>query len=156
MKNLIFSSEWVINRCENFIFSYISPIISKINLGNLFNKQGKYERALSYYNEALAIERKAYGNNDHAEVAGALIGIGNVFVSEGKLEEALDYFKKSLEVVKKVYATNDQADIAMTLSNIGVVLNRQGKLEEALDIFMQSLEIIKKVYSIDFHQNWLN
>ena len=55
------------------------------NLGNVYNSQGQYERALENYQKVLEIFIKVSGQ-DHPDVATSLMNVGNVLKAMGKYD----------------------------------------------------------------------
>jgi len=55
------------------------------NIGNVYFRQGKYEKALRSHQDALAIDKQL---GDPLGQANAYTNIGNVYAEQGKYEEA--------------------------------------------------------------------
>ena len=72
-----------------------------VNMANVYNSQGHYERALEYYQKSLDIEIAVVGH-DHASVAMSYGNMGYVYRSLGKAEEAREMFTKTYSIFLKV------------------------------------------------------
>ncbi len=113
-------------------------------MGVKLMEQGKYKQALDYYEQALAIDKKAHGN-EHPNVATSLNNIGGAWDSRGKYHKALGYYTQALAIDKKVYG-EQHPDVATDLNNIGGAWDSLGEhrkakeyLEAALTIFRAKL-----------------
>ena len=64
--------------------------LSYNNIGNIYNDLGNNSLALQYYEKALHIQIKTYGDN-HPDVARSYNNIGNVYNDLGNNSLALQY-----------------------------------------------------------------
>jgi len=115
-----------------------------MGIGNVYERQGRYEEALVQYQKALEGFLALYGQ-EHATVAGSHVNIGNVYRAQGKYEEALVELKKGLDVLVTVYGL-EHPEVAKRYGNIGNVLDYMGKPEEALVQHQRALEIQTRVF----------
>jgi len=100
------------------------------SLGGMYNKQGKYESALQYYDRCRTIKENVHGTN-HPKLANTYNSIGGVYCQQGKFVEALKYYNKC-RVVKEKALGSYHPHMAVTHGNIGFVYMKQDKYEEAL------------------------
>ena len=94
--------------CSDLITTDVAK--SYLGIGNVYDSQGQYERALEYYQKALEIDIKVSGQ-DHLDVAKSYNNIGLVYNTQGKYEEALEYYQKSLDIKIRVVG-GDHPDVA--------------------------------------------
>jgi tetratricopeptide (TPR) repeat protein len=87
------------------------------SLGDLMCDTSEYEEALKYFQKALAIRQKVYGE-ENPEVASVYDKIGEIHEWQGINEKALGYFQKSLAIRQKVYG-QEHPNVAMSYVNIG-------------------------------------
>ncbi|MBW1615469.1 MAG: tetratricopeptide repeat protein [Deltaproteobacteria bacterium] len=104
----------------------------------------KYKKAISYYEKALNIYKKVYGE-EHPDIATNLNNIGAVLEALGEYEKAIEFLEKALNIYKKIYG-EEYPDIATNLNNIGAVLRKLEKYDEAIEYLEKALDIDKKVY----------
>ena len=71
------------------------------NIGNVYNRQGQYERALEYYQKALEIDIKVSGQ-EHPDVAASKENIGLVFEAMGRKSQAKQMFTEAAGIRRKV------------------------------------------------------
>jgi tetratricopeptide (TPR) repeat protein len=102
-------------------------------LGLAHHYQGKYETALSHYQNALKISEEI----DY-EPSLLYSNIGNTYSSLGKYPTALEYFQKSLAIDEK---KKDKRGISSALNNIGNVYVNISNYPPALDNYLKSVKI---------------
>ena len=112
-----------------------------------YYQQGKYAKALEYFNKALAICLKVLGEN-HPDTATCYNNIGLVYDSQGNYAQALEFYNKALAIRLKVLGEN-HADTAVYYGNIGGVYSKQGNYAKALEYFNKALAIAQKVLGPD-------
>ncbi|HAX78019.1 MAG TPA: hypothetical protein DCY88_19905 [Cyanobacteria bacterium UBA11372] len=124
------SGEW--DEAENFYknilniqgeLENIDRAIALGNLANIFEKQGKLDAALEYYQQALKIKP------DAAEVH---YNLGNVLHLQGKLDAAIESYQQALKI---------KPEIAQAHHNLGNVFLQQGKLDAAIESYQQALKL---------------
>ena len=75
-----------------------------VNMGNVFQTQGDYEKALFYHQNALEIYKKSLGDC-HASVATTEDNIGIVLMKMGDLQNALLRHQKALDIRTRCFGT---------------------------------------------------
>ncbi|EPS38343.1 hypothetical protein H072_8027 [Dactylellina haptotyla CBS 200.50] len=65
------------------------------NIALVFNKQGKYDEAMRWYERALAGKEKALGK-EHPSILSTVHNIAIVFGSQGKYDEAMQWYERAL------------------------------------------------------------
>ena len=93
------------------------------NLGFALQLQGKLDKAISHYYQALQAEP------DHPE---AHNNLGNALQSQGKLDEAIGHYRQALQA---------EPDFAEAHYNMGNMLQSQGNLDEAISHYRQALQV---------------
>ena len=109
------------------------------SIGLVYSDLGEKQKALDYYNQALALER-AVGNR--AGEAALLNNIGAVYAALREQQKALDYYNQTLPLERVV---GDRAAEATTLSGIGAVYDDLGEKQKALDYYSQALPLARAV-----------
>jgi len=84
--------------------------------GGIFYDQGKYDLALSCFQQALEIQKALFGDR-HPDVATSLNNIGFVYSKKGDYDLALKYYEQSLEIQKALFGDR-HPDVASSLNNI--------------------------------------
>jgi tetratricopeptide (TPR) repeat protein len=75
------------------------------NIGFAWYSLREYKKAIEYYNKALDIDRKTYGDS-HQIVAIFLNNLGCAWYSLEEYKKSFEYFKKSLNINNKYLGTN--------------------------------------------------
>ena len=106
--------------------------------------QGKLDEAEPLYKEALAIDKKVFGD-EHPQVALALNNLA-VLLEEGfgNYEESYKLKKEALAIWKKVHG-DEHPLVATGLNNLAELLSDQGKHDEAAPLYKEAIAIFKKV-----------
>jgi tetratricopeptide (TPR) repeat protein len=112
--------------------------------GELLDCMGEYENALEFYQKALAIELKIYGEK-HPKVALSYNNIGIIYYRQGAYDKALEFHQKSLAVRQDMFEGEHPA-IAQCYNNIGLNYWKKGEYEKALEYFQKTLGIEQKIY----------
>src|SRR5659263_137520 len=138
-----------------YIFSKIPELKMDSNhskfmfeLGWLHDDMGKAEQAIEYYEHALEIDKKVYGDR-HPNVAIYLNNIGLAWNNLGDSKKAIAYLEQALEIDKEVYGDR-HPNVATDLNNIGAAWNNLGDSKKAIAYYEQALEIDKEVHG-DWH-----
>jgi tetratricopeptide (TPR) repeat protein len=99
--------------------------------GNAFFKDGKYDTALTMYDEFLAKNPGAYQ---------VLLNIGDCYREKGEYDKAIEKYNQLIEQ-SAGDATMGKNLGAKGLAAIGLCLMKQGKLAESQDYFKRSIEM---------------
>ena len=86
---------------------------SLVGLGNAYNSQGDYPRAIDYYQQSLEIQQQI---GDRSGEANTLMGLGVAYGSQGEYQRAIDYHQQSLEIQQQI---GDRSGEANTWFNLG-------------------------------------
>ena len=123
------------------------------NIGDVYQRQGKFDDAMRYYKKALEI---ADGENKNLyNISTCQNNIGMVYVNKGNYDKALEHLEKSLEMRVKLYGQEDNNDIATSYYHIGMAYMYLQSYQKALDYYQKSLDIRKRIYG-DMHQEVAN
>lgn len=111
---------------EHNLQKYPGNYVANYNLAAVYQAEGNFEQALTYYQRALRIRPKE---------AMAENSIGTVLQLEGKLDEAAVHYRNALHL---------QADYTDAHYNLGNVLLAQNDFAEAAENFRQVLKVFPK------------
>ena len=106
-------------------------------LGQAYHKLGKWERAESFYKQALIKTQEA---GEQWGEGAILNDLGNVYADQGRWEEAIACYEESLRIKREL---GDRHGEAQTLGNLGNVYAQQGRWEEAIVCYEKALEICR-------------
>ena len=120
------------------------------NLGLAYHNKGEYDKAIEYYQKAIAIDKKFYGE-EHPEIAIDYNNLGLAYRNKGEYDKAIDYYQKALAIDKKFYG-EEHPDIAIDYNNLGAAYDSKGEYDKAIDYYQKALAIDKK-YHGEEHPN---
>ena len=112
-------------------------------MGQLRNRQGRYEEALSYLEPCLEVRRQRLGD-DAPQTLRAIESIGLLLSNQGRYEEAEAFWGESLRAKRRLLG-DDHPETMEALGNMAVLLSDQGNFEDALAYGRESLEILRRV-----------
>ncbi len=109
------------------------------SIGRVLETQGKYGRAIEYFEKALNIDRKLEQDD---KISIGLANIGNIFKSRKQYDTAIKYYENALDIDKKL----GQGDkVVLQLANIGGVYETQGKYVKAWKYYEEALDTAETV-----------
>ncbi len=114
---------------------------SLVNIATIYNKQHKYDSALSIYTMAqVAMEKE----NDIYGLSIIHNNIGDVYYSLQQYPKAADQFRKAIAYKEQI---NNKQGQAIAYKNLAEVLMKMGNTKEANTWVIKSLELSKEVNS---------
>ena len=114
------------------------------NLGQVAEKRGDFVGAERQYREALAGQRKHYGDG-HDRVAMQLNRLGIVLYRQGRLDEAETAMRQALAIYRKRLAAGHQR-FAVVLLPLGQLLIDRGRREEAEPLLREALDVRRNAF----------
>ncbi|CAF2844365.1 unnamed protein product, partial [Rotaria sp. Silwood2] len=132
---------------EIHLDNYVPIAISLHSFEKILFRQAKYDEALIFHKQALAMLEEYY-QCPHIDIAVCLGYIGQVLTYKRKYDETLDFCQRAMSIYTKYYP-NGHVYIASTLNYIGYVLYLQGKHDEALKTYERVLAMLQKYYPSD-------
>jgi tetratricopeptide (TPR) repeat protein len=103
------------------------------DLGNLYWRQGKLDKAEEMYTRALEGKEKALGR-DYTSTLSTVNNLGNLYWKQGKLDKAEEMYMRALEGKEKALGRDHTLTLS-TVNNLGILYKDQGKLDEAEDMY---------------------
>jgi tetratricopeptide (TPR) repeat protein len=109
------------------------------NLGEVYQKSGKPEKALDLFAQALMISAEI---GDRAGEGATLSNMAIVYRGIGQHQKALELYEKALPIRHEV---EDKAGEASTLNNVALIYQVTGHPEKALEMYERALQINREV-----------
>ncbi|MBI9072683.1 MAG: AraC family transcriptional regulator [Melioribacteraceae bacterium] len=107
--------------------------------GNIFDKEGKFDESIKFYNKALVeYQRTEFASN----IAGVYNNIGTVYENMGQLEKAAEYYLNSVEIKEEL---NQKYSASITYQNLSNVFERIEDFEKAELYADKSLQIAEEL-----------
>ena len=113
------------------------------NLGNVYKVQGKYGKAIEFYERGLDISLSCGDNS--VSIASFYGNLGNVYTDQGQYEKALDFKERALKLWLKAYGKNHPF-VADSYHNLGVTYYEQHKYMEAINFYKKGLKLKLSLY----------
>lgn len=109
------------------------------NLANVFNYQGNYDSALTYYLKAASVFEKAADGNLY--LGTIYLNIGDLFFSLDQHQRSIEYCLKSIKICE---STGDTYCLTQSLTIYASALTGLKKYDEALAPFLRAIDIAQK------------
>ncbi|HOY19462.1 MAG TPA: tetratricopeptide repeat protein [Haliscomenobacter sp.] len=114
------------------------------NLGTARESKGEYNKAIEYFEKALQIFLKTFGEN-HPNVATNYNNLGAAWESKGEYSKAIEYYEKALQINVKASGEN-HPDLAINYNNLAGAWATKGEYDKAIEYFEKALQIFLKAF----------
>ncbi|NET70335.1 MAG: DUF2225 domain-containing protein [Sphaerospermopsis sp. SIO1G2] len=114
-------------------------------IGNIHSRQQKYDSALNFYNQALAVIKTEINNkNNNRKILESVTfnNIGIVYLKQKDYNLALKFLQQALEINQPLNYKQSQS---VMLSNLGKVYFEQGKYQKAWSYYQKALIIAQEI-----------
>ncbi len=116
-----------------------TQVINLNNLGLVYGILGQVERAIRFYEQALAIARKI----DDRLWEGAVLGnLGYTYYILGQVEQAIKLYEEALIIARE---TGDRQGESIWFGNLGDVYRVLGQIDQAISFHEQALIIAREI-----------
>ncbi len=109
------------------------------NLGEVYNRLGRPEKAIEYLEQALVVHRAS--KNRLAE-GSENSELGLAYANLGRPEKAIEYYERALAIAREV---KNRADEGSALDNLGQAYANLNRNEKAIEYYVQALAIAREV-----------
>ncbi|EGD81090.1 tetratricopeptide protein [Salpingoeca rosetta] len=110
-----------------------------LNVGAVLSDFGEHDRAIAYFETALAIRLRTEGEKG-GNVAVLYNNLGNAYFSKGAYDRAIHYYDKALAI--KVETLGEKhPSTAETYNNLGNAYARKGDYDKAIELYEKALAI---------------
>jgi len=116
--------------------------LSLIDIARVGDAQGKLERAVNQYDEAVRVCQGAYGDKS-PEFARAQVGLANARIDSGRLDEAGAGLQNLLEIAR---LHEDKELRSAALDAAGRLEDKRGDHSKARSLLKQALELRQQVF----------
>lgn len=112
-------------------------VFALLDVGRILNKQGQYQKATDYFNQAL---KKAENTADPNFIIPTLVTLAGNYYSAGKLDDSKIFYKKAYEFSLKI----EKSEIVVeSQKGLGLIAVSEKKYPEAIRLYRQAIEICK-------------
>jgi len=109
------------------------------NLGNIYQKLGKFDQADSLLRRALD-QRKSLFGADSPEVAESLLALALLRSDQAHLEEAEQLARQALEMTRRHFPPNHPA-VAKAMLALGKILGQRGSYDQAIQVLGEAVRL---------------
>ncbi len=102
----------------------------------------EYERAETFFREALAIFQK---REDVDKIASTLNSLGGLYQTQSRFEDAETYFREGLEI-RREHLGSRHPHTAISINNVATALRSQTRFEEAEALYREAIGILRTIY----------
>ena len=138
----------VINKYQEAIekFDKSQELLAKataiFDLGTFYSDKGDYSKAEPLLIQALAIRKKALGDNHH-DTATSINNLALLYTKKGDLLKAEPLCIQALDLYRKGLGDN-HPDTATSINNLALLYDRKGDYSKAEPLYIQAVEIFRK------------
>ena len=125
-------------------YTYADPLT---NVGNLYFRQGNFQRAVESYKQALELER---ATNNQLGILNILTNIGVTLTKARQAKEALQYLEDARALSKELDSYSSLPSIYKAMAENYYQLN---KMKEAYETFLLYDEVREKMYGDESSSN---
>jgi serine phosphatase RsbU (regulator of sigma subunit) len=105
------------------------------NLGNIYQTQGAYAKAIEFYNKSLTIKET---DKDQNGVAESYNKLGSTYIFVEDIDRAIDYYKQALKIREQL---KDLKGITNTLTNLGAAFYKKNEYNESVSYHQEALTL---------------
>ena len=124
--------------------------------GSIYLEQGKYDKARSALDKAMAIMLESHTENDKA-LAPFWVDFACLLVAQGDFKEAESYYNKAMTLINSSYGP-DHLYTANVLGGVAKLYMLQGRYDEAEELIDRTIATQERIYGRDHHliaPSWL-
>lgn len=112
-------------------------------IGDIYRKLGRLDRAESLLREALAIRRRTLGNK-HIDVTASLFSLGASLYNQGKYAQAETLQTEALATNRELLG-NQHYEVGVSANELGLTMMTRGKLAEAETLFREAEAVFRSL-----------
>jgi tetratricopeptide (TPR) repeat protein len=117
----------------------VHAVNARVSIASQCRRLGRYERALTVYNEALEL---SVSLNHILGRAQALAGIGGTYVMLGRTEEAAEKLSQATHLYEQA---GDVPGQVRSLNEKGVAFGSSGQFDKAIEVFKISMKLAQQM-----------
>jgi len=110
-------------------------VANLISLGRAYRTLGQVERAVKFYEEALAIARKI---GDRVGEGQCLGNLGTAYLDLGRVKQAIAFYEQALEIFRQI---GDRRREGVVVGDLGNACYNLGQFERAIKLYEEALAI---------------
>ena len=100
-------------------------------LGVAYAELNEYRRAIAYYEQALAMRKRLFGERDRDGIAVLYNNLGVAYLNLNEYRRAIEHYEQSLKMQRRLFPGRDMDVIALSLRNLGDANEKLGDVAAA-------------------------
>lgn len=112
---------------------------AKNTLGIYYRYLSEYSKAISMYNELIALR---IANHQEDKLTGAYANLGSVYYEKGSYAQALKHYQKAIDIAKKFH---QDEKVLVLYSNLAAAYKSVGLYDQAISTFNEGLKLNKRI-----------
>jgi tetratricopeptide (TPR) repeat protein len=128
-------------------------------MGNVQDRQGEFDIALSMYSKALYIYRSlaedtGWTESSAKDVTSTLKIIGMVYVKRADLDSAMQCYKEAMNLLSSIESSgvkSDSVDVASIRTRMGGILYKKGQYDDAMEQYQKAYSIVTDALGTNLH-----
>lgn len=112
---------------------------AKNTLGIYYRYLSQYSKAITMYNELIALRIK---NHQEDKLTGAYSNLGSVYFEKGSYAQALKHYQKAIDIAKKFHQDDK---ILVLYTNLAAAYKSVGLYDQAISTFHEGLKLNKRI-----------
>ncbi len=112
---------------------------AKNTLGIYYRYLSQYSKAITMYNELIALRIK---NHQEDKLTGAYANLGSVYYEKGAYAQALKHYQKAIDIAKKFHQDDK---ILVLYTNLAAAYKSVGLYDQAISTFQEGLKLNKRI-----------
>ncbi len=115
-----------------------------------------YAQGLEYQEQALAMRKALYPEQNHPHIASSLNNVGFAHETLGDDKKGFEYYKLALGMRKELYHDQNHPDVASSLNNVGGAYQTLGDDKKGLEYHELALAMCQALYPGQNHPDVAN
>lgn len=113
--------------------------------GLAYFELGDFRKAVSYFEQSMAINGRLYGGRDWGTVAANLNNLAITYRFLGEHRKAVEYNEKALAMRERLMGGRDHLKVAMSLNNLGRAYGDLGEHRKAIEYHEKALAMLERI-----------
>ena len=118
-------------------------VIAYGKLGNVYDEQGKYNKAIEFYQRAIELSTKSK-TIGYIDITALFNNLGLSYYNKGEYDKAINYFQKVLSLMLHEFGEVNRESIKVN-SNLGTAYSKKGEYDKAIEYLMKAFELSKRL-----------
>ena len=115
--------------------------------GQSYHHCGQYDKAESFYQEMLTIDKKIFGQN-HLTYGRDLYNLASLYKDMGRYEQAVSFMREAIKIDKNINGINNY-NYSYRINNLALLYHQMRQYEDAEKLMIESMKINRTILGED-------